>query len=76
MKYFSSLCIILLTYFESSLCNLSKNHGFLYPPKKIDGIKLHEDQWFDQFLDHSDPTSNITWKQVNYCYILFIFVYF
>lgn len=29
-----------------------------------------EDQWFTQFLDHSNPTDARTWKQVRYRFLI------
>ena len=47
---------------------LSK-HGMLGVPESIlyeQQSKLQSAQWYNQRLDHFDPTNLNTWKQVNY----------
>lgn len=35
------------------------------PPAPEVNFNLPPDQWFNQFLDHFNPTNNVTWKQVS-----------
>lgn len=63
--------IYFLTQFSSSALRLFSHgrrfNGNLGDPSpvanKLD-LGLPADEWFDQNLDHFDPTSSKTWKQV------------
>lgn len=75
--YFGVLLIV------SSLCECWKVNDFIGVRRKHDSkldAKLSmssnydatKDRFFYQILDHSDKTSNKTWKQVNFCTTLTI----
>ncbi|XP_042243465.1 putative serine protease K12H4.7 [Homarus americanus] len=37
--------------------------GFMYPPKRPEGVQLPPDQWYTQSLNHFNPSDTRTWQQ-------------
>lgn len=59
---------LLLVYFlwmNSVEASPKINRLYLSPPQVNEGVQLPPDQWFEQKLDHFDPTNKKTWLQVN-----------
>lgn len=66
----SLIILIVFSFFPLSSMHLINNvikHG-IKDPGGIEflNIRLPEEEWFSQKLDHFDPTNERTWLQVNF----------
>lgn len=66
---FLSISCFYLEISAWKIFHLGRSHGGnIADPELLTNYKLPPDQWFDQTLDHFNPTDERTWKQVSFRY--------
>ncbi|XP_073975954.1 putative serine protease K12H4.7 isoform X1 [Rhodnius prolixus] len=63
MQIMKFLLLVYFLWMNSVEASLKINRLYLSAPQVNEGVQLPPDQWFEQKLDHFDPTNKKTWLQ-------------